>query len=207
MQLERAQIQTWKDLIEAFLTQYKYNIGVAPTRMQLQGMTQKGGESFKEYAQKWREVAAMVQPPLLERELVDTFMSTLQGPYYERMIGSISSNFGDLVTIGERVEEGIKNGKIQGAASAQAGVKKFFGGPPKKKEGEANAVFSWTLKKASGSVALSPIFLRGSHGSWTIPTTSIPNPPTSTTVCSTSASPASTKQISTMEPSWASRPF
>jgi hypothetical protein len=36
MQLERAQVQTWKDLMEAFLTQYKYNIGVAPTRMQLQ---------------------------------------------------------------------------------------------------------------------------------------------------------------------------
>ncbi|MCI29983.1 gag-pol polyprotein, partial [Trifolium medium] len=69
MQLERAQIQTWKDLMDAFLTQYKYNIGVASTRMQLQGMTQKGGESFKEYAQKWREVAARVQPPLLEKEL------------------------------------------------------------------------------------------------------------------------------------------
>jgi hypothetical protein len=110
MQLERAQIQTWKDLMEAFLTQYKYNIGVAPTRMQLQGMTQKGGESFKEYAQKWRKVAARVQPPLLEKELVDTFMSTLHGPYYEKMIGSISSNFADLVTIGERVEEGIKSG-------------------------------------------------------------------------------------------------
>ncbi|WJX67858.1 hypothetical protein P8452_52291 [Trifolium repens] len=139
MQLEKAQIQTWKDLIEAFLTQYKYNIGVAPTRMQLQGMTQKGGESFKEYAQKWREVAARVQPPLLEKELVDTFMSTLHGPYYEKMIGSISSNFADLVTIGERVEEGIKNGKIQGT-SAQTGVKKFFGGPPKRKEGETNVV-------------------------------------------------------------------
>jgi hypothetical protein len=125
--------------MEAFLTQYKYNIGVAPTRMQLQGMTQKGGESFKEYAQKWRKVAARVQPPLLEKELVDTFISTLHGPYYEKMIGSISSNFADLVTIGERVEEGIKSGKIQGT-NAQAGVKKFFGGPPKRKEGETNAI-------------------------------------------------------------------
>ncbi|GAU40821.1 hypothetical protein TSUD_398050, partial [Trifolium subterraneum] len=140
MQLERTQIQTWKDLMDAFLTQYKYNIGVAPTRMHLQGMSQKSGESFKEYAQRWREVAARVLPPLLEKELVDTFMSTLHGPYYEKMIGSISSNFADLVTIGERVEEGIKNGKIQGVTSAQAGAKKFFGGPPKKKEGETNAI-------------------------------------------------------------------
>ncbi|GAU44257.1 hypothetical protein TSUD_400030, partial [Trifolium subterraneum] len=140
MQLERVQIQTWKDLMEAFLTQYKYNIGVAPTRMQLQGMSQKGGESFKEYAQRWREVAARVQPPLLEKELVDTFMSTLLGMYYEKMIGSISSNFSDLVTIGERVEEGIKSGKIQGTTSTQVGVKKSYGGPPRKKEGETNAV-------------------------------------------------------------------
>ncbi|GAU28982.1 hypothetical protein TSUD_391830 [Trifolium subterraneum] len=106
----------------------------------LQGMSQKGGESFKEYAQRWREVAARVQPPLLEKELVDTFMSTLLGLYYEKMIGSISSNFSDLVTIGEHVEEGIKSGKIQGATSAQVGVKKSYGGPPKKKEGETNAV-------------------------------------------------------------------
>jgi hypothetical protein len=126
--------------MEAFLTQYKYNIGVAPTCMQLQGMTQKSGETFKEYVQKWREVAARVQPPLLEKELVDTFMTTLHGPYYEKRIGSISSNFADLVTIGERVEEGIKSGKIQGATSAQAGVKKFYGGPPKKKEGETDVV-------------------------------------------------------------------
>ncbi|MCI54402.1 hypothetical protein A2U01_0075652, partial [Trifolium medium] len=67
-------------------------------------------------------------------------MSTLQGAYYEKMIGSISSNFADLVTIGERMEEGIKNGKIQGATNAQVGIKKSFGGPPRKKEGETNAV-------------------------------------------------------------------
>ncbi|MCI41085.1 gag-protease polyprotein, partial [Trifolium medium] len=77
---------------------------------------------------------------LLEKKLVDTFMSTLHGPYYEKMIGSISSKFADLVIIGERVEEGIKSGKIQGASSAQAGAKKSFDYNPKKKEGEANAV-------------------------------------------------------------------
>jgi hypothetical protein len=81
-----------------------------------------------------------VQPPLLERELVDTFMSTLQGPYYEKMIGNISSGFADMVVIGERIEEGLKSGKIQGASNNQVGEKKFFNNGPKKKEGEANAV-------------------------------------------------------------------
>ena len=35
MQLERAHVQTWTDLANAFLKQYKYNLDMAPTRMQL----------------------------------------------------------------------------------------------------------------------------------------------------------------------------
>ncbi|CAJ2644571.1 unnamed protein product [Trifolium pratense] len=140
MQLERTQIKTWKDLIDAFLTQYSYNLNIAPNRMQLQGLSQKSNESFKEYAQRWRELAAQVQPPLLDRELVDTFMSTLQGPYYEKMIGGISSNFADLVIIGERVEDGIKSGKIPKIVKDPAGGKRFFNTSQRKKEGEANAI-------------------------------------------------------------------
>ena len=59
-------------------------------------------------------MASHVQPPLLEKELVDTFMGTFHGLYYEMMVGSISSGFSDLVTIGERIETGIKSGKISG---------------------------------------------------------------------------------------------
>ena len=57
-----------------------------PTRLQLQNLSQKKKESFKEYAQRWREIASHVQPPLLEKELVDMFMGTLQGLYYEKMM-------------------------------------------------------------------------------------------------------------------------
>ncbi|XP_050914773.1 uncharacterized protein LOC127129670 [Lathyrus oleraceus] len=81
MQLERTHVKTWEDLANAFLRQYKYNLDMAPNRMQLQNLSQKGSESFKEYAQRWRELASRVQPPLLENELVDMFMGTLQGPY------------------------------------------------------------------------------------------------------------------------------
>ncbi|MCI69388.1 hypothetical protein A2U01_0090650, partial [Trifolium medium] len=78
----------------------------------------------------------------LGKELVDTFMSTLQGLYYDKMIGSISSGFFDIVIIGERVEEGVeeRQNKIQDASNGQAGAKKFFNNNQKKKEGEANAV-------------------------------------------------------------------
>jgi len=51
------------DLADAFVKQYKYNIDSAPDRLQLQNMAKKDTESFKEYAQRWRELAAHVEPP------------------------------------------------------------------------------------------------------------------------------------------------
>lgn len=51
----------------------------------------------------------------MERELVDVFMGTLQGPCYDRMVGSTSVEFSELVIAGERIEVGLKIGKIQSA--------------------------------------------------------------------------------------------
>src|SRR3954463_14654467 len=140
MQLEKSHIRSWTDLANTFLKHYKYNLDMAPNRMQLQNLLQKKEESFKEYAQRWREMASRVQPPLLEKELVDMFMATLQGPYYAKMVGSVSSGFSDLVVIGERIEDGIKNGKIQGAPSGSYQSKRPAPTFTKKKEGETNAV-------------------------------------------------------------------
>lgn len=50
MQLERTHINTWEDLSNAFLRKYKYNLDMAPNRMQLQNLSQKGNKSSKEYA-------------------------------------------------------------------------------------------------------------------------------------------------------------
>lgn len=80
---------------------YQYDIDMAPNRTQLQILTQKSEESFKEYAQRWRDLAAKVQPPLLEKELVDMFMSMLRGAYLDRMIGSAFIVFSNLVVAGE----------------------------------------------------------------------------------------------------------
>ncbi|RDX89992.1 hypothetical protein CR513_28199, partial [Mucuna pruriens] len=62
LNLEKGQIKTWADLAEAFLRQYRYNEELAPDRTQLQNMTKKALETFKEYAYRWREVVAHVQP-------------------------------------------------------------------------------------------------------------------------------------------------
>lgn len=139
MQLEGTHIRTWREMAETFLKHYQYNTDMAPNRMQLQNLMQISEESFKEHTQRWRELAARVQPPLLERELVDMFMGNLQGPYLERMVGSTTFGFSDLVLVGERIENMIKMGKIQNSTSTSDVVKKPFVAYGKKREGETNA--------------------------------------------------------------------
>jgi hypothetical protein len=58
MGLDSASIRTFNDLGEAFVKQYKYNMDMAPDIDQLRSMSQKDKETFKEYAQRWRELAA-----------------------------------------------------------------------------------------------------------------------------------------------------
>ncbi|XP_050919291.1 uncharacterized protein LOC127136815 [Lathyrus oleraceus] len=112
------------------------------TRLQLQNQAYRSNETFKEYAQCWHEMASRVRPTLSDNELVDIFMGTLQGLYYEKMIGSSSTNFADMVTIGERVENGLKSGKITDTTAPQTMNKRSHGGFTKNKEGEANVVMA-----------------------------------------------------------------
>ncbi|XP_073222404.1 uncharacterized protein [Cicer arietinum] len=142
MHLERAHISSWKDLVDAFLKHYKYNLDMAPDRIQLQNMTKRGNETFKEYAQRWRELASQVEPPLSEKEMVTMFINTLQPPFYDKMIGSVSSNFSDLVIIGERVEMGLKSGKIASGYTGLNNTKKLPVDANKKKEEESHFVVS-----------------------------------------------------------------
>src|ERR1051325_4134853 len=79
---------------------------------------------------------------MLEREMVDLFAGTLQGQYYTSC--SMSGYFTDMVMFGERIELGIKLGKIQDISvdrGQTSGAKKAFGGN-KKKEGESSALYS-----------------------------------------------------------------
>jgi len=49
---------------------------------------QKGGHgSFKEYAQRWRNLAAQVVPPMMEKETMIVMVDTLSVFYYEKMVG------------------------------------------------------------------------------------------------------------------------
>ena len=64
-------------------------------------------EGFKDCAKKWRDLVGRFQPPLADRELVDMFLGTLSGPFFNHLIDNLSSGFTELILTRERVEAGI----------------------------------------------------------------------------------------------------
>jgi len=80
--------------------------------MQLQNICKKEHESFKEYAQRWRDLAAQVAPPMTEKDIITMIVDTLPVFYYEKMVGYMPSSFADLVFAGKRIEAGLRRGKF-----------------------------------------------------------------------------------------------
>ncbi|XP_050896536.1 uncharacterized protein LOC127103311 [Lathyrus oleraceus] len=108
---------------------------MVPDRRQLQSMFQHDKESFEEYAQRWRELASQVEPPLAEKELAELLIDTVQPQFFEKMVVRASLGFSELAAIGARVEYGLRNGKLVVVArTSSANPKKFSGGFPQKKE-------------------------------------------------------------------------
>ncbi|XP_054806257.1 uncharacterized protein LOC129308912 [Prosopis cineraria] len=137
MQLDQTKIKRWKDLVDVFMRQYKFNLDTAPTREQLKAMTKKSLESFKEYAQRWRIVASQVQPPMVNSELCSYFIRALPKPFYQHMIGTHVTDFADLMVIGERIDIDIREGKIA-TSQAESSSRKNY--DQKKKEGNVNYI-------------------------------------------------------------------
>lgn len=134
MGLDGAKICTFNDLGETFVFQYKYNIDMAPDRDQLRAMSQKDKESFKEYAQRLREISAQIFPPLEEKEMNKIFLKTLSSFYYDSMIASTPNDFTEMVNMGMRLEEAVREGSFTKESGASSHVKKFTNNFSKKKE-------------------------------------------------------------------------
>ncbi|RDX92273.1 hypothetical protein CR513_25620, partial [Mucuna pruriens] len=56
--------------------------------------------------------------------MVTMFTDTLPFPYYNRMVGNATSSFTDLVVVGERIELGIRHGKLTQTNSNEGFIKK-----------------------------------------------------------------------------------
>ena len=82
--LKPSRVHSWKDLMVAFIGQYQYNSNMALDRMQLQNICKQGHESYKEYAQRRRDLAAQVAPPMTEKEMIIIIVDTLPVFYYEK---------------------------------------------------------------------------------------------------------------------------
>ena len=104
----------------------------APNRISLQNIEKKASETFREYAHKWKDLTAQVQPLMTNKELNKMFLNTLKAPCYDQMIENSNKNFSDVVIVGEMIENGVKLGKIENAE-----VKKSI---PKRKEGDTHVV-------------------------------------------------------------------
>ncbi|KAI5394849.1 hypothetical protein KIW84_061464 [Lathyrus oleraceus] len=102
-------------------------------------MSQKDKETFKEYAQRWRELAAQITPLLEEKEMTKIFLKTLSSFYYERMIASAPSDFTEMVNMGIRLEEGVREGRM---TKDEGSSSKRYEAFAKKKDGEAHVVQS-----------------------------------------------------------------
>ncbi|XP_058741242.1 uncharacterized protein LOC131613604 [Vicia villosa] len=96
MGLDSTHIRTFHNLDGAFIRQYKYKIDLALDRDQLCAMFQREKESFKEYAQRWRELAAQILPPMEEKEMIKVFLKTLSTFYYEKMVASAPNDFTEM---------------------------------------------------------------------------------------------------------------
>ena len=118
--LEPATISSWESLYNAFIRQYRYNVDMAPTRRDLEKMIKNGKESFKEYACRWRSVAAKVRPPVTEKEMTGLFIGTLKPPFVDHLITCISMSFSDVIAIGDRIEEFIQRGIMQSPEQVDA---------------------------------------------------------------------------------------
>ncbi|XP_016679122.2 uncharacterized protein [Gossypium hirsutum] len=97
-------------------------------------MEKKPTETFRQYAQRWRDISAQVEPPLTKTEITVLFINTLKAPFYDKLVGSATKDFADIVISGELIENTVKSGRMEGSESSKRAV------PVKKKEAEAHMV-------------------------------------------------------------------
>ncbi|XP_017648059.2 uncharacterized protein LOC108488281 [Gossypium arboreum] len=96
---------------------------MVPDRLTLQMMEKKPTETFRQYAQRWRDISAQVKPPLTKTEITVLFINTLKAPFYDKLVGSSTKDFAD---IGHSTENCLAfKRRVQGLIDA--GILRFDG--------------------------------------------------------------------------------
>ncbi|XP_027156410.1 uncharacterized protein LOC113757206, partial [Coffea eugenioides] len=147
--LKLEDVKTWIDLSNAFVRQYEYNCELAPTRTTLEGTKRKPSEDHKTYAKRWRKVAAKVEPPMTEDEIIRTFIKAHDPPYFEEIFRMTGCSFAAIVNKLEEFDDFVRAGKIVNVSALKSQLDALQGQgsnvkkPPfKKKEGDATFVWN-----------------------------------------------------------------
>ncbi|OIT22935.1 hypothetical protein A4A49_63442, partial [Nicotiana attenuata] len=111
--------RTWEDMARDFVKQYEFNIGRDPHMADLLKVKKMPHESFQEYAIRWRLEASKIHPPLLEGELISTFIQIQEGIYFDKLLATCARNFSDLIRIGNELECGIQEERFVGNSTTQ----------------------------------------------------------------------------------------
>nr|XP_027067806.1 uncharacterized protein LOC113693472 [Coffea arabica] len=145
--LKSEEVKTWLDLSTAFVKQYEFNCELAPCTT-LEGIKRKRSEDHKTYAKRWRKLAAKVEPPMTEEEIVRTFIKAHDPPYFEEIFCMTGSSFAAIINKLEEYDEFVKAGKIVNVSALKLQLDALQNQsnngkkPPfKKKEGET--AFIW----------------------------------------------------------------
>ncbi|PKI74258.1 hypothetical protein CRG98_005379 [Punica granatum] len=133
MTLKAGDIPTWTDLSQKFLDQHRFCAETPSTLLDLSLMQMKEDQTFEAYAAEWRGKAAKHIPLITERQQVQLLHSTLRGAYYSHLLVHTSS-FSDLIEVGNKLDMGVKLGKIDGPSRKKDGEtsKKHIGGTSKR---------------------------------------------------------------------------
>ena len=91
-----------------------------PDHNKLSNTRKKPSKSFREYAIKWREQVARVNPLLNEQELVDIFIETQDPDYFHHLTAPLGRSFHTSIKTGEMVETCLKTGRIVIQATIKA---------------------------------------------------------------------------------------
>ncbi|XP_048128979.1 uncharacterized protein LOC115756295 [Rhodamnia argentea] len=103
-------IENWEKAANAFVKHFSFNLDVLISREDLEQAEMKKGETIKQYATRWRNVASRLKPVPPERELMKLFVSTLPQTMRSRILGSAATSFGHLIAMAEEIESGMKKG-------------------------------------------------------------------------------------------------
>ncbi|XP_071909661.1 uncharacterized protein [Coffea arabica] len=121
---------------------------LAPTRTTLEGTKRRPSDDHKTYAKRWRKIAAKVEPPMTENEIVRTFIKAHNPPHFEKIFRMTGCSFATIVNKLEEYDDLVRSGKIVNVSALKSQVEALqgqgsSGKKPQFKKKEGDATFIW----------------------------------------------------------------